>query len=87
MRIIKDSLFTPPGIFNIIQEASKSDNREMYQVFNMGTRMEIYTNEKDADKIISVSKSFSIDAKVIGRVEHSAKKELLIKAGGDSLVY
>jgi phosphoribosylformylglycinamidine cyclo-ligase len=53
----------------------------------MGTRMEIYTNEKDADKMISVSKSFGIDARIIGRVEESGKKELLIKTGSASLVY
>ena len=87
VRIVKDNLFEPPVIFKLIQEASKSDDREMYQVFNMGTRMEIYTNEKDADQMISVSKSFGIDARVIGRVEESDKKELLIKTGSASLVY
>ncbi len=87
VRIVKDNLFEPPIIFKLIQEASKSDDREMYQVFNMGTRMEIYTNEKDADKIISVSKSFGIDAQVIGRVEESEKTELVIKRNGIDLVY
>jgi phosphoribosylformylglycinamidine cyclo-ligase len=87
VRIIKDNLFEPPVIFQLIQQASKSDDREMYQVFNMGTRMEIYTNEKDADKIISVSKSFGIDAKVIGRVEESDKKELVIKTKSVNLLY
>jgi phosphoribosylformylglycinamidine cyclo-ligase len=79
VRIIKDNLFEPPIIFKLIQEASKSDDREMYQVFNMGTRLEIYTNEKDADAIISVAKGFGVDAQVIGRVEGSEKKELVIK--------
>ena len=87
VRIIKDNLFTPPIIFNIIQAASKSDDREMYQVFNMGTRLEIYTNEKDADAIISVSKSFGVDAQVIGRVEASEKKELIIKTPNGELQY
>ena len=87
VRVIKDNLFEPPIIFKLIQEASKSDDREMYQVFNMGTRMEIYTNEKDADKIISVSKSFGIDAQVIGRVEESDKKELVLKIGRSALLY
>ncbi|HOZ70109.1 MAG TPA: AIR synthase-related protein [Chitinophagaceae bacterium] len=87
VRIIKDNLFTPPIIFNIIQAASKSDDREMYQVFNMGTRLEIYTNEKDAEAIISVSKSFGVDAKVIGRVEASEKKELHILTPNGQLVY
>lgn len=87
VRIVKDSLFDPPVIFKLIQEASKSDDREMYQVFNMGTRLEIYTNEKDADSIISISKSFGVDAQVIGRVEKSDQKELLIKTVSSELIY
>ncbi|MBI5371437.1 MAG: phosphoribosylformylglycinamidine cyclo-ligase [Sphingobacteriales bacterium] len=87
VRIVKDNLFTPPVIFHIIQAASKSDDREMYQVFNMGTRLEIYTNEKDADTIISVSKSFGVDARVIGRVEAGEKKELYILTPSGQLVY
>jgi phosphoribosylformylglycinamidine cyclo-ligase len=87
VRIIKDNLFTPPIIFNIIQAASKSDDREMYQVFNMGTRLEIYTNEKDAEAIISVSKSFGVEAQVIGRVEASEQKELIIKTPNGVLQY
>jgi phosphoribosylformylglycinamidine cyclo-ligase len=84
-RIVKDNLFEPPIIFQLIQKASGADNREMYQVFNMGTRLEIYTNEKDADKIISVSKSFGVDAQVIGRVEESNKKELLLKTASGTI--
>ena len=87
VRIIKDNLFEPPVIFKLIQEAGKSDDREMYQVFNMGTRLEIYTNEKDADKIIHVAKSFGIDAQVIGRVEESEKKELIIKINSGEIVF
>ncbi|MEP7372819.1 MAG: AIR synthase related protein [Chitinophagaceae bacterium] len=87
VRIVKDNLFEPPVIFQLIQEASKSDDREMYQVFNMGTRLEIYTNEKDAENIISVAKNFGVDAKVIGRVEESGKKELAIFANGKQLRY
>lgn len=87
VRIIKDNLFTPPIIFNIIQAASKSDDREMYQVFNMGTRLEIYTNEKDAEAIINVSKSFGVDAQVIGRVEASESKELIINTPNGELKY
>jgi phosphoribosylformylglycinamidine cyclo-ligase len=87
VRIVKDNLFEPPVIFQLIQEASKSDDREMYQVFNMGTRLEIYTNEKDADNMISVAKSFGVDAQVIGRVETSEKKELLISIKGKQLLY
>lgn len=87
VRIIKDNLFEPPVIFQLIQKASKADDREMYQVFNMGTRLEIYTNEKDAEKIISISQSFDVNAQVIGRVEESEKKELVISVPGDTIVY
>jgi phosphoribosylformylglycinamidine cyclo-ligase len=87
MKIVKDNLFTPPIIFDLIQEASGADAREMYQVFNMGTRLEIYTNAKDADTLINISKSFGVDAQVIGRVEASEKKELLIKLKDEELVF
>ncbi|HRG81713.1 MAG TPA: phosphoribosylformylglycinamidine cyclo-ligase, partial [Chitinophagaceae bacterium] len=55
VRIIKDHLFEPPVIFNILQQASGADDREMYQVFNMGTRLEIYTDEKSAVQLISIA--------------------------------
>jgi phosphoribosylformylglycinamidine cyclo-ligase len=87
MRVVKDKLFDPPVIFKLIQDASKSDDREMYQVFNMGTRMEIYTNEKDAEKIISVSKRFGIDAQVIGRVEAAATRSLVLKIAGKEISF
>ena len=90
VRIVKDNLFEPPAIFQLIQKASGADDREMYKVFNMGTRLEIYTNEKDAEKFIRVAKGFDVDARVIGRVEESARKELVIgneEAGAGTLVY
>jgi phosphoribosylformylglycinamidine cyclo-ligase len=87
VRVIKDNLFDPPVIFKLIQEASRSDDREMYQVFNMGTRMEIYTNEKDASAIIAVAKKYGIDAQVVGRVEAAGRKELMIKTGKDHLLF
>jgi phosphoribosylformylglycinamidine cyclo-ligase len=86
-RIIKDNLFEAPLIFKLIQEASKSDNREMYQVFNMGHRLEVFTNEKDAESIIAVSKQFGIEAKIVGRVEAGDKKELVLKVGEEEVVY
>ena len=86
VRVVKDNLFEPPVIFKLIQQASKSDDREMYQVFNMGTRLEIYTNDKDATTIISIAKKFGVDAQVIGRVEESGKKELVIKLPNDSTI-
>jgi phosphoribosylformylglycinamidine cyclo-ligase len=87
VRVIKDNLFAPPEIFKKIQEASKADNREMYQVFNMGCRMEIYTDEDFAKKVISMASEFNIDAQVIGRVEASEKKELVIEVDGAGLVF
>lgn len=87
LHLIKDNLFTPPIIFDIIQKASGSDAREMYQVFNMGTRLEIYTDEKAAEKIIAMANEFGVDAMVIGRVEPSTKKELTIKAGLGTIHY
>lgn len=79
VRVIKDNLFPVPDIFKKIQEASKADDREMYQVFNMGCRLEIYTNADFAETIIAEAKAFNIDAQVIGRVEGAEKKSLLIK--------
>ena len=87
VRVIKDNLFAPPEIFEKIQEASKADNREMYQVFNMGCRMEIYTDEDFAKNIVSLASGFNIDAQIIGRVEESEKKELVIEADGEKLVF
>jgi len=87
VRVIKNNLFAPPEIFKKIQEASKADNREMYQVFNMGCRMEIYTDENFAKNIVSLASEFNIDAQIIGRVEESEKKELVIDADGEKLVF
>ena len=87
VRVIKDNLFAPPEIFKKIQEASQADNREMYQVFNMGCRMEIYTDEDFAETVVSLASEFNIDAQVIGRVKASAKKELVIDANGEKLVF
>jgi phosphoribosylformylglycinamidine cyclo-ligase len=87
VRVVKDNLFAPPEIFQKIQEASKADDREMYQVFNMGCRMEIYTDTEFGQEIISIAKSFDIDAQVIGRVEESDKKSLIIKTESGKLVF
>src|SRR5690242_1969906 len=87
VRVIKDNLFAPPEIFKKIQEASQVDNREMYQVFNMGCRMEIYTDEDFAETVVSLASEFNIDAQIIGRVEASEKKELIIEADGEKLVF
>lgn len=86
VNVIKDQLFDVPEIFRIIQQSSGSDNREMFQVFNMGCRMEIYTNKNNADNIISIANEFDIDAQVIGRVEEG-KKNLSIVYGHETIVY
>lgn len=85
MRIVKDHLFTPPVIFDIIRNASGADAREMYQVFNMGTRMEIYTNATHANELISIAASFGVKAQIIGRVEASEQKQLDIILPGETL--
>ena len=86
-KIIKDNLFTPPEIFNIIQKSSNSNNKEMYEVFNMGCRLEIYCAAEDAETMIAAAKTFNIDAQIIGRVEANDKKELVIKLAEETLVY
>jgi phosphoribosylformylglycinamidine cyclo-ligase len=80
LHIIKDNLFSLPPLFKLIQEESKTSWKEMYQVFNMGHRMEIYVPEEIASEIISISKSFNVDAQIVGRVEASEKKQLTIKS-------
>jgi phosphoribosylformylglycinamidine cyclo-ligase len=79
MKVVKNNLFEAPEIFNIIQDASKANYREMYQVFNMGHRLEVFTQEKSAADIMSVAEKFGIEAKVIGRVEQSEKSELILQ--------
>ena len=76
--IIKDNLFETPPVFKLIQSESKTSWKEMYQVFNMGHRLEIYTDENSAQSIINISKSFNLDAKIIGRVEDSKENKLSI---------
>jgi phosphoribosylformylglycinamidine cyclo-ligase len=79
MKVVKNNLFEPPKIFEIIQEASKSSYREMYQVFNMGHRLEIFTAEANAGNIISIAEKFGIAAQVIGRVEEAIASELVLQ--------
>jgi len=86
-RVIKDNLFEPPLIFQLIQQASGADYREMYQVFNMGHRMEIFTTESSAEDMIKIAGQFGIDAKIVGRVEAAEKKELILYAGQEQIVY
>jgi phosphoribosylformylglycinamidine cyclo-ligase len=86
-RIQKDNLFEPPIIFHLIQDASGSDNREMYQVFNMGHRMEVFCDESATDQVLQVANQFNIEAKVVGRVEAATKKELVITRGEEKIIY
>ena len=79
-KIIKDNMFAVPPLFRIIKEESNTDWKEMYQVFNMGHRMEIYVSPEDAEEIIQISKSFNIDAQIIGHVEEDNKPSLTIKS-------
>ena len=80
LHIIKDNMFDVPPLFKLIQEQSKTDWKEMYQVFNCGHRMEIYVDPKIAAEIIEISKSFNVDAKIIGRVASSENKRLTIES-------
>ncbi|MFB0938936.1 MAG: phosphoribosylformylglycinamidine cyclo-ligase [Candidatus Azotimanducaceae bacterium] len=80
LHIIKDNMFDVPPLFKLIQEQSATDWKEMYQVFNCGHRMEIYVSPEIADEIISISKSYNVDAKIIGRVEASDTKKLTIES-------
>lgn len=80
VHIIKDNMLPIPPLFKMIQEASHTDWKEMYKVFNMGHRLEIYTDAKSAEDMINISKSFGIDAQIIGHVEDSDAKRLTIKS-------
>ena len=78
LHIIKDNMFDTPPLFKMIQKESSTNWKEMYKVFNMGHRMEIYVNEDIASEIINISKSYNVDAQIIGRVEYSDEKKLSI---------
>ncbi len=87
LHIIKDNLFAVPPLFKIIHEQSGTDWKEMYKVFNMGHRMEIYTDQRYADKIIDVAKRFGIEGKIIGRVEASPQKQVTITGEYGTFIY
>lgn len=80
VHIIKDKLFAVPPLFSLIQQESNTAWEEMYKVFNMGHRMELYVSPEHAERIIEISKSFEVDAQIIGRVEHSKTKKLTIRS-------
>ena len=87
LKIIKDNLFDAPEIFQIIQQNSNADDKEMYQVFNMGHRFEIVTDENTATSLIKEAGKFNIEARIIGRVEASEKKELQLHVNGNIIFY
>lgn len=87
MHIIKDNLFETPPLFKLIQKQSGTDWKEMYKVFNMGHRMELYVPKDIAQDIIDISKSFNVDAQIVGRVEINNSKKLTIKSQYGEFVY
>jgi phosphoribosylformylglycinamidine cyclo-ligase len=87
LHIIKDNLFETPTLFSIIQKESSTEWKEMYKVFNMGHRMELYVNPNVAEEIVNISKSFGVNAKVIGRVELSDIKKLTIRSEHGTFEY
>lgn len=87
VKVIKDNLFAPPEIFQIIQTCSGAPDKEMYQVFNMGCRLEIYTEQQGADTIIDAARAFGIEAQVIGRVEEAGENGLEVHAPGGVVHY
>ena len=80
LKVVKNNLFPVPPLFQLIQKESGTDWKEMYKVFNMGHRLEVYLPAEFADHVISISKSFNIDAQIVGYCEVSDKKELLIES-------
>jgi len=87
LHVIKDNLFEVPPLFELIYEQSATSWQEMYSVFNMGHRMEVYLPERHAGHVIEISKNFGVEAKIIGRVEASNKKQVTIKSSEGNFVY
>ena len=87
LHIIKDNLFPTPPLFKLIQNQSNTDWQEMYKVFNMGHRMELYVDEAISNDLIAISKSFQVDAQIVGRVEASSQKQVTIKSEHGTFIY
>lgn len=87
LHVIKDNLFEVPTLFKTIRDQSHTDYKEMYKVFNMGHRMEAYVDQKYAEQLIAISKSFNVDAKIIGRVEKASGKKVTIQSPFGTFVY
>jgi len=86
-QIIKDNLFDPPPVFQVIRQSSGADLREMYQVFNMGHRLEIFTSRAAATEMVAISQSFGIDARIVGRVETATKSNLVLRTKAGEIAY
>ena len=87
LHIIKDNLFSLPPLFKLIQKESDTPWKEMYKVFNMGHRMELYVPKEIAQDIIDISKSFNVDARIVGRVEKSVAKQVTIDSEFGNFIY
>jgi phosphoribosylformylglycinamidine cyclo-ligase len=87
LHVIKDNLFPVPPLFKIIQQQSDTDWKEMYKVFNMGHRLELYVEEKHAAQIINVAKQMGVGAKIIGRVEEAREKQVTVKSEFGTFIY
>jgi len=87
VHVVKDNLFPTPPLFDLIQKESGTSWQEMYKVFNMGHRMEIYTDEDSARKVMEISQSFGVDARIVGRVEASESKKLTISTDKGTFTY
>ena len=87
LHVIKDNLFDTPPLFKLIQKESLTPWSQMYRVFNMGHRMELYVNSRHANSIIEICKSFKLDAKLVGRVEQSNSKKLTISSEKGEFIY
>lgn len=87
VHVIKDNLFETPPLFKLIQEESGTDWKEMYKVFNMGHRMEVYLPESQAQKVIEISESFGVPAQIVGRVEANDGKKLTIESEHGTFIY
>jgi phosphoribosylformylglycinamidine cyclo-ligase len=87
LHVIKDNLFSTPKLFELIQKQSGTDWKEMYKVFNMGHRMELYVDENIAQNIIDISASFGVKAQIIGRVETSEKKQVTVDSAYGIFIY
>ena len=87
LKVVKNNLFELPPLFKMIQEESKTSWEEMYKVFNMGHRMEVYIDEKYAQAIIDIAKSFNIDAKIIGHTEAFQGKQVQVESQFGKFIY